>query len=222
MERFLFMSALVVTALVVAVPAQASVMYNSGLTEVAHGIGADFVNDTNYASLASGDLLAYTPTGDSPGDPQYGVGKINDGDFGASNTFYIPGNSPPYGTLSGSFLLTFNEGSVMVGEIEIHMGYRNRDDGVYTIKDDEGTVRGVFTITNPGLGNHATCDYFLASFDSAFETTSLTIEYVVNTDNSDSSSSICEVQVFEGVPEPATLGLLSVGGSLALLRRRRK
>ncbi len=217
MERLLFMSALIVAALAVAVPAQASVMYNSGLTQIAHGNAVDGVQDTNYASLASGDLITFTPTGPATYGG-YGFNLVNDGNFGTNNCC-IP--TPDTGTVT----LTFAD-TVTVGEIEIHMGYINRDDGTYTIKDDQGITRGVFTIVTQGLGNRSNqyggVDYFLASFSQPFETGSLRIDYVVDhASNGDNTTSFCEIQVFEGVPEPATLGLLTAGGGLALLRRRR-
>ena len=222
MTRVLFMFALV--AALAAMPLQAAVTYVSGLSEVAFADGVcDTCDDPDFSSQAAGPLVAYTPSGFDPGSG-FGPANLNDGDVGvgvgSDGTYYIPG----FTTTSGSFTLNFVGGAVTIGEIEVHMGYANRDDGTYTIKDAAGTTRGVFSIAEPqygGGGNHLNADLFLASFDSPFTTTAVTIEFVVATASGDASTSFREIQLFE-VPEPTSLALLAGGAYLTLLRRKRR
>jgi len=191
-------------------PVLAAVVTGGGLTLIttASGPGSDI--DPTIDLTGAAPLVPYTASGTDIGAP-FDLSNLNDGDLGPSDgTYAIPAGN------AGSFELDFG-GPATFKRIAVYMGYGNRDDGSYTIRDAASTVVGTFSISGTGGAAHFGVDLFLASFASPVTTSKLTIEYAIT----DLTPSFREIQIV--VPEPSTM-ILSVLGMIGLVffgRRRR-
>lgn len=177
--------------------------------------GGDTSDNPNVVSVPSGLLVPYAAsnsTGVCCGGT-YDLSNINDGDIGtgvlSDGTYALP-NAPG--------VLTLTLGSTQrVGSIAIYNGYANRDDGTYTLRDAASNILGAWTISGTGGFTNNGVDSFWLTFNTPVTTNAFTITH----GTIESSASYREIQIFSAIPEPATLGLLALGG-LGLLGRRQR
>jgi hypothetical protein len=133
--------------------------------------GANTSPNPFVTGLAGGTPISYTATGSfTCCGSDFLADNLDDGDIGAvssDGTYAISD--------SGSLFLDFGSAQTITS-IAIYSGYANRDDGVYTLRDDVNNVLGAWTINTPtGSSNEGTVSYWLV-FDTPVTTSSLTLE----------------------------------------------
>lgn len=134
--------------------------------------GADTTENPDVVWGASGALVPYTESGSFSCCGALFLGdNLDDGDVGAGNasdgSYAIPD--------AGALVLDFGSAQT-IGSIAIYNGYRNRDDGTYTLRDDAANVLGAWTIATASAGSNDGADSFWLSFDTPVTTSSITLE----------------------------------------------
>ncbi|MGI9569525.1 MAG: VCBS domain-containing protein, partial [Desulfobulbia bacterium] len=164
-------------------------------------------NESENPDVANGNkggLIAYTvTTGDfwttsnnldsGNGNAPYDESNLNDGDIGtgvASSGTYAIANAS-----ATPITLDFGE-TKTVGSVAIYLGYANRDDATYTIKDDQGNILGQFTVAGTGGSTNENVPSLWFTFNTPVNTSSLIIEYTANESPSGNTVSFREIQVF--------------------------
>jgi serine/threonine protein kinase len=154
--------------------------------------GANTSENPDVTGGAGGPLVHYTATGSAFGGA-FGRANLNDGDVGAGNlsdgtyTIIRPLNAV-------QLRLTF-AGEVNLGGIAIYNGYGNRDEGSFTLLDDDGAILGAWDIntTAPAVND---VDSFWLTFDTPVTTSYLTLHAVATDPFGQATVSYREIQTF--------------------------
>lgn len=197
--------------------AQGTITLTSGFNTGTAKYGAAAADLSSNATLPTLAYTAIVPV--TLENTNYGSNRINDGLYADPAQAYIPTQDANINTTpptSGSFDLVFSSAAI-IGEIAVNLGYANRHEGDYTIKDGAGVIRGQFSSSG------ATADSFLASFSTPFSSDKLTIEFTTTGNRTTGlSASFREIEVFgTAVPEPTTFAIILPAALGLMIRRRR-
>jgi hypothetical protein len=162
------------------------------------------------AQLAPGDI---TSTASSNLGAAYPESALTDGDL-------TTGGNKAWASASASTVtLTLDFASADVAGIILNWGWGNRTPGDYEVKVN-GTSLGSIQVDDGGgtSAGESTEKNTYIIFDSV-QSGATKIE-VLGT-NGNNQWGLDEIEVYTGVPEPATMSLMALGG-IALIRRRRR
>ena len=224
MRRFYFMSGLwAVAACALGAPTQAHALTitntnNITLANSQVESGGNTSANPNVVNGSVGPLLSYTATG-SFLSSTFGADKLSNGDIGAG--IPSPGQYAIVNAGAGTLTLDFGSTTTLTS-ISIYIGYRNRDDASYTLKDGAGTILGAWQINNGNaIASNQSTDSFWLTFDTPVLTDKLVFDTSKFGGESNPTVSYREIQVFTTVPEPST-AVLHGGGLLGLAARGRR
>ncbi|MEM7425832.1 MAG: tandem-95 repeat protein, partial [Pseudomonadota bacterium] len=148
---------------------------NITLANAQDEVGDDTTTNPDVTGGNAGTLLTYSvTTGDFSTAGNFGADNLNDGDATSTSdgTYAIATNGTPV-------TLDFG-GTATLGSVAFYIGYGNRVDGNYTLKDGSGTVLGEWSISGTGTNNNQDVPSFWLTFDTPVNTDQLVVEFTTS------------------------------------------